>query len=192
MKKRLAAFLLLGAFLLSRGAVASLPSRYYRFERLLPEVGGAPVTGISSILQDREGYLWFGTIAGLTRYDGRRFLFFSPPSGPTAADPSRTTVVFPAIEDSRGDIWIGTSWSGLGIWDRKTGEYFIIKHDSQDADSLDDDNITSIFKDTSGIMWVGTTRGGINKCLADQVKFPHFKRNRYDNRSISRNEVRSL
>ena len=41
-------------------------------------------------------------------------------------------------------------------------------------------------------MWVGTARGGINKCLAGQVKFPHFKHDRYDPGSLSRNDVRSI
>jgi DNA-binding CsgD family transcriptional regulator/sugar lactone lactonase YvrE len=104
--------------------------------------------------------------------------------------------VSPAItsiaEDGEGRLWIGTSWDGLRVWDTETGAYTIIKHDSQDPDSLGDENITSILKDASGIMWVGTTRGGINKCLAGQVKFPHHKHSRHDPLSISRDDVRSI
>lgn len=109
MRKVYTAFLVLGTLLLSQNSLFSLPSRpYLRFERLLPETGGAPITGISSILQDRRGFLWFGTIAGLVRYDGYRFVFHSPQPGLAVADLSQSAVVFTAIEDSRGDIWIGT------------------------------------------------------------------------------------
>jgi hypothetical protein len=163
MEKGFTAFLVLGGFLLSRGAIASLSSRYLRFERLLPETGGAPVTGISSILQDREGYVWFGTIAGLARYDGRRFLFFSPPSGPTAADPSRTTVVFPAIEDSRGDIWIGTDGQGLFRFDKNKEAFVQYRHEPDNPASLSGDTVLAIQEDKSGSLWVGTRLHGLNR-----------------------------
>jgi len=41
-------------------------------------------------------------------------------------------------------------------------------------------------------MWIGTTRGGINKSLGDQVKFAHFKHNSNNPESLSHNEVNSL
>jgi len=66
---------------------------------------------MSSVFQDKEGFLWFGTGMGLARYDGYHFVFFSPKSGPDAF--SSSVVVYPAIEDSAGDIWIGTDGEGL-------------------------------------------------------------------------------
>ncbi len=31
---------------------------------------------VLAILQDREGYMWFGTDNGLQRYDGRKFIHY--------------------------------------------------------------------------------------------------------------------
>jgi ligand-binding sensor domain-containing protein/DNA-binding CsgD family transcriptional regulator len=163
MKRGLVAFFALGAWLVSPGPLVSLNGRYLRFERLLPETGGAPVTGISSILQDREGYLWFGTIAGLARYDGYRFLFFSPNSGPEGADPSLATVVYPAIEDRRGDIWIGTDGQGLLRFDKSKEAFVRYRHDPANPASLSGDTVLAIQEGRAGSLWVATRLNGLNR-----------------------------
>ncbi len=44
---------------------------------------GAP----NAIVQTKDGYLWIGTDAGLVRFDGVRFVPWSPPSGERLLDP---------------------------------------------------------------------------------------------------------
>ena len=66
------------------------------------------------------------------------------------------------------------------------------RHDPQDPESLGDDNVTSIAQDASGLIWVGTVRGGLNKCLAGLAKFEHFKRNASDPRSLIHNDIRAM
>jgi ligand-binding sensor domain-containing protein/DNA-binding CsgD family transcriptional regulator len=164
MKKAGRAFLVLGTLLLSQNSVFSLPSRpYLRFERLLPETGGAPVSGISSILQDKAGFLWFGTIAGLVRYDGYRFVFHSPQLGLAAFDPSRSAVVFTAIEDCGGDIWIGTDGQGLFRFDKKNGVFVQYRHDPANPASLSGDTVLAIQEDKKGNLWIGTRLNGLNR-----------------------------
>jgi ligand-binding sensor domain-containing protein/DNA-binding CsgD family transcriptional regulator len=163
MKKRLPASLALAAVLLFPVFLASLPGRYLRFERLLPEDGGTPVTGISSILQDKQGFLWFGTIAGLARYDGYRFLFYSPGPAAPDPDPSPSIVVYPAIEDSRGDIWIGTDGQGLFRFEKLSETFIQYRHNPADPASLSGDIVLAIQEDQKGSLWVGTRLDGLNR-----------------------------
>jgi ligand-binding sensor domain-containing protein len=66
---------------------------------------------VTSIMQDRQGYLWLGTTNGLNRYDGYGFRVFSQTYGDTTSLPVgliRTTYL-----DRRGTFWIGMDGHGL-------------------------------------------------------------------------------
>ena len=61
-----------------------------------------------------------------------------------------------------------------------------------DPDSLSDNHITSIRMDRSGIIWIGTVKGGLIPCLNNQVSFDHFKHNPVAPDSIDHNNVQAL
>ena len=64
-----------------------------------------------SIVQTPDGYLWIGTEFGLVRFDGVRFVPWSPPAGQQL--PSSNIVALLAARD--GTLWIG-SLEGLASW----------------------------------------------------------------------------
>jgi ligand-binding sensor domain-containing protein len=89
--------------------------------------------GIKPLLQDKHGAIWFGSIhsnmtmrethGGLWRYDGAakpeaRFKNF------TAKDGLTNHNVWSAVEDKAGNIWMGTTDTGLFRYDGKTFESF--------------------------------------------------------------------
>ena len=69
---------------------------------------GLPDSRVAPILQDRKGYIWFGTQAGLTRYDGKEFLNF----GPAHEIPG----IFgrSILEDHSGALWLAFSGFSRG------------------------------------------------------------------------------
>ncbi|HLP24511.1 MAG TPA: two-component regulator propeller domain-containing protein, partial [Acidobacteriota bacterium] len=64
---------------------------------------GLPQNLVTSAVQTRDGYLWFGTWTGLTRFDGERFQLFDSASFPELHD-RRISALF---EDRDGTLWIG-------------------------------------------------------------------------------------
>ncbi len=60
---------------------------------------GLPSNTIYGMLQDRDGYMWFGTDAGLVRYDGRSFRTWTTSDGLTDNE------VLSMFEDPLGRIW---------------------------------------------------------------------------------------
>ena len=92
--------ILLGACL----ALACVPSpaeplHTLRFEQLGVEQGLAQDSA-TAILQDRQGFMWIGSQAGLTRYDGYRFVLFrNKPDDPTSLSDNWVTAL---QEDGEG------------------------------------------------------------------------------------------
>ncbi|MCB1560369.1 MAG: diguanylate cyclase [Xanthomonadales bacterium] len=76
-----------------------------RFENIGTEEG-LPVTAVEALLQDQDGYMWFGTEAGLIRHDGSRFVYFR--NVPGDAGTLGSNLVNALLEDRSGSIWVGT------------------------------------------------------------------------------------
>jgi len=75
----------------------------YTFERF-DASRGLSEDHVIAMLQDREGFLWFGTMGGLNRYDGDGFkTFTSNPDSPVRLSHQR---VHALSEDVHQNIWI--------------------------------------------------------------------------------------
>jgi len=145
---------------------------YFRFEHIVPESQGRSVIDISSGLQDEQGFLWFGTGAGLTRYDGYNFVFFPPRSGQNSS--SASVAVYSTIEDSSGVIWIGTHGEGLFRFDKAKETFVGYRHDPSNPTSISGDIVLSIQEDKKGNLWVGTRLNGLNRFDKETESFTRF------------------
>ena len=76
---------------------------------------GLPQISVLAITQDRRGYLWVGTQSGLARFDGIRFVTYTPENTPGIPG----TWIRSLYLDTSGKLWIGT-YKGLAMYDGKT------------------------------------------------------------------------
>jgi len=97
---------------------------------------GAPY----SIAQTADGYLWIGSANGLLRFDGVRFVPWSPPLGKQLPSP----VVAALLAARDGSLWIGTL-SGLSHWTNQD-----LVNYSMYANAVFDPG----FEDEDGTTWV--------------------------------------
>lgn len=136
------------------------PIRYdgKTFTNFAEEVG-LMTTRIFSLLEDRRGVLWFGSITGgASSYDGQSFRKFTEKDGLASND------VHWMFEDRDGNIWFGTT-KGVSRFDGTSFTTFTTK------DGLLDDAVYTIGQDAAGRMWFGT-QGGI--CSYDGKAFTNF------------------
>src|SRR5215469_906053 len=98
-----------------------------------------------AIAQTADGYLWIGGPGGLfVRFDGVRFVPWTPPLGKQLLSPEVRTLL--AARD--GSLWIGTRL-GLSHW---------IDHDLINYSSYTNAVISSIAEDDDGTIWVTRNR----------------------------------
>jgi len=108
---------------------------------------------VSCMLQDRKGFMWFGTLGGLNRYDGHNFKVFSfEPNNPYSLSGNN---VFALYEDQESRIWIGTHGQGLCVYDPNTERIHRITGTGEAAKHLTTLQIKAISHDHLGQLWVG-------------------------------------
>ncbi|RZA34714.1 MAG: hypothetical protein EOP92_14210, partial [Lysobacteraceae bacterium] len=98
---------------------ATAAPRSLRFERLSVEQGLAQQS-VLTILQDRRGFMWFGTQAGLNRFDGYRVTVYR--NDPDNPDSIPDNYVMASYEDEQGRLWFGTK-GGLTRFDHASGKF---------------------------------------------------------------------
>lgn len=116
---------------------------------------------VNCIIQDKQGFLWFGTLNGLNKYDGFTFqVFKSNPQIPGSLSGNRITAL---MSDRSGLLWIGTWNSGIDIYDPAEKKFSHIFCDPPEKSSLRSNKITSLIEDDKGYVYVGTDGAGICK-----------------------------
>ncbi len=174
----------------------SYPTKPNYISRTFSSTDGLAHNIVSSITQDKKGYLWIATYGGLNRFDGREFRNYTMVNG----------LVFDAVRsvyaDNEDKIWIGTE---LGLSIAENGEILTDEKSSsitknfvglhirainsledktiligtakglfsvkgsqvQKISTLPSTPITHIFKDSNQIIWVGTKENGLFKLDKD-------------------------
>ncbi len=125
---------------------------------------------INSLFESRNGTLWIGTDRGVCTYNPSSDDF-------TRYDiPALTRYPVSAIcEDVHGRIWAGTDGGGLTRLDLATGNHTTFLADTRDPSAISANVILSLFKDRTGILWIGAVANGLSKLDAFKRKFRHFR-----------------
>lgn len=104
----------------------------------------------ASIIQDNEGYMWFGTRHGLFRYDGTGFRAYHSDPGDSTSLSNETA--YSLLVDNEGILWVGTSW-GLNRYDRNSDSFVSY------ADSTTAYGVSSMYDSGDGYLWLGSRWG---------------------------------
>jgi ligand-binding sensor domain-containing protein len=150
-----------------------------RFTRLSIEQGLSQNT-VQSILQDRVGFLWFGTEEGLNRWDGYTFVAFKhDPRDPKSLPDNLVSVLF---EDGQGQLWVGTA-TGLSAFDPATETF---------TRALSTHWRVTALLESGGRLWVGTEGEGLLERDPRTGEVVHHRNDPQDPNSLAGNAVSSL
>ncbi|MBA6257839.1 MULTISPECIES: hybrid sensor histidine kinase/response regulator [unclassified Colwellia] len=148
---------------------------------------GLSQQAVFSILQDRQGFMWFATQEGLNRFDGYQFRVFSHEANDSNS--LSHDAIYTMFEDHNGLLWLGTDGGGLNRFD-PISETF--EHFSKKSHNLSSDRINVIFEDKDHILWIGTDGGGLNRFDPTTEVFQSFLHDTNSKVTLNHNNVRSI
>ena len=108
---------------------------------------GLTQSGVYAIVQDAQGFMWFGTQAGLNRYDGYTIKTFK--HNPLDSSSISVNYISNLLCDSDGNLWIGTDHSGVDLYITSENRFIHFVHLNDNPASLSDNRVTKIFEDSN-------------------------------------------
>ena len=146
---------------------------------------------IYALHQDSSGSLWIGGDHGLARFDAAtNELHFIAIDDTGNAAPG-TKSVRAVLEDSDGQLWIGTYGGGLIRLNRSSESFEHFTHAADDQTTISGDRISSIYEDSDGRLWVGTAQG-LNLIDRSSGAAVRYMTDSSDQSSLGDNDISSI
>ncbi len=140
---------------------------------LLDENDGFSTSIVFSIVQDEQGFLWFGTAYdGIMRYDGKNVVNYR--RNGAAQYPLKYNENGNLLLDSDGKVWVGGWGSSVSVLDPITNEVRNYPHEATNPNTVADSHIQSLFQDENGHMWFGARTKGLSRFDPETQAFDRF------------------
>ncbi|WP_291723861.1 two-component regulator propeller domain-containing protein [Bernardetia sp.] len=168
---------------------------------------GLSNNSVKCILQDSNGFMWFGTRDGLSRFDA--YSFQSYKSAPTleggiSKGLSDTYIlamaqsINPNKETEK--IWLGTNNGGLNYFDYQSKVFHhypvaINRKIQRKDNTLSDVTVQALAVEQDKgqeFVWIGTKRGGLQVLDVEKGEFDTFLNDEKDSTSLYSNEVSAI
>jgi PAS domain S-box-containing protein len=156
-----------------------------RFTRLSTD-DGLSQTKVSQIVQDNQGFMWFGSQYGLNRYDGYKFKVFKHEPG--VANSLSGVYIYSLFKDRSGTLWVGCD-EFLDRFDPVTETFTHYRIDTADAQG-ETVPVTHISQDHTDNLWLSTSRGlyRFDPSTGRIIRYRHDPNNPF---SLSSDEIKA-
>lgn len=151
---------------------------------------GLSQSNVYSIIQDSQGFMWFGTTDGLNKYDGYSLSVYK--NDPNISTSLSNSYIQQLLEDDEQNLWVATYGGGLDLFDRENDSFIHFRNDPEDPSSLPNNYVVELFEDSHGILWVGTWGGGLSMFDKTTGKFTTYKHKASDKNSLSNNFLSAI
>jgi ligand-binding sensor domain-containing protein/signal transduction histidine kinase len=135
---------------------------------------GDPLTGVISMLEDRDGALWIGTQSdGILKYDRDRHQFIryrNDPTNPESLAENRVTTLY---QDLEGIIWVGLGATEPVYFSTRRSPFTALPFDSGNPANLGATLVNVIYEDSQGNLWTGTT-GALSRLDRKRARYTRF------------------
>jgi len=116
-------------------------------QRTFSSVDGLVQNDVYRLFQCKQGYLWFATYSGLSRFDGKNFTTFDENNSGLASN-----LVKSIIEDNNGQLWVGYPGGFAKLVDKQFVAY-------NKENGLLDDDVNDLLADKERGLWILSSTG---------------------------------
>lgn len=163
--------LFLGTFILSVNTTTAQNS--ISLQHISTQDGLSQST-IYCMLQDSEGFLWFGTRDGLNKFDGYNFTVYRNKKNDSTSISDNH--ILSIMEDRKGRIWVGTE-IGVCVYNKNLNSFHRYEEVNNDSNLFRSSHVYALLQDSRGNIWAGTDGGGVSiyDSISDSFKrLEHF------------------
>jgi ligand-binding sensor domain-containing protein/signal transduction histidine kinase len=150
---------------------------------------GLSQNNIMCILQDKRGFMWFGTRDGLNKYDGYKFTVYR--NDPANKHSISNNFITAIAEDSKGDIWISTRGGGLSRYNRERDQFDHITLNSEN-NNAPNNLLDGLLRDHNDNLWICTEDNGVIFFDTKQNRITFYRHANKDENSLCSNNVRCV
>ena len=152
---------------------------------------------VFSIFKQKNN-LWIGTTGGINLISNNHIYYFEENTADSTS--ISNNIIRSILSDTKGNLWVATK-KGISIINLNTFNpnkpYFTtIYSNSNNPNSLSDDNTRDVFIDSKKQVWITTNAKGINRFTGNisrnEITFQQFKHDPNNQNSISSNLVHCI
>jgi signal transduction histidine kinase/ligand-binding sensor domain-containing protein/CheY-like chemotaxis protein len=140
---------------------------FRRFVNSSDALVGLRENELTAMIKNVSGSLWIGTRSGdVYKFDPKTFEFaFFPDGNPTLTEVSSLLV------DFTGALWATHRYGSVSISKTRNEKFENWSHDYIDPWSIRSGHVSTIFEDSSGVLWVGMEESGLNRYRSETDSF---------------------
>ena len=138
----------------------------YRFEKIDVR-NGLSGNQINSILKDEKGFIWFGTVSGLNRYDGYSFKTYRHRIGDSTS--INDDYISQITKGPNHMLWVLTR-NGWNIFDTRTEKFTAHLQPFLKTIGIPTDNFTWIVADPQNNFWFVLPGTGLCKYIPSGIR----------------------
>lgn len=129
---------------------------------------------ITSIIKDKDGFMWFGSWVGISRFDGNKFSVFK--SYPGDSSPLKSNRIDNMVEDQEGRfLWVKVYDNQIYRFDKHTNQFSELSTLLQDS-LIEKEIFTSILGAKDSLVWLNTRSSGIMLIKNPSGQKPSYQR----------------